>query len=62
MDGSAGADILSGGLGNDSMTGGSGNDVFVFSAAPAPETDTVVEVSAAGPKAWISVPWRATTR
>src|SRR5262249_27111291 len=43
LDGGAGNDTLTGGAGNDSLAGGAGNDVYLFQAATAAETDTVIE-------------------
>jgi len=43
-----GFDILNGGPGNDSLSGGAENDLYVFTAAAAAETDTMIEFAGEG--------------
>lgn len=46
--GAGGADVLDGGAGSDRMLGGAGINTYTFAAAPAEESDTVVETFAQG--------------
>jgi Ca2+-binding RTX toxin-like protein len=46
--GGAGNDTLNGGAGSDDLRGGTGNDTYVFGAAAAAETDTVIEAPGGG--------------
>src|SRR5262245_35581283 len=46
--GGANNDLMDGGDGSDFMAGGVGDDTYTFAAAPAAETDSVVEISGAG--------------